>query len=172
MPRALNFDAIIVETIDVTKGGRTYKLRDDVPMTTLVRVFALLELQQSMRGREVVKAAEAAAWLDEQQALTLEICGAIFRHSLPELTDDELRTLFTFEEQLQLVMLFFTSRSLASLTQANAPSASSPTTMETSGTETTTEPPAETAAASATGNRQQRRSTERGKGAGTTPRKR
>lgn len=166
MAKALNFDAIIPETIDVTKGGQTYHLRDDVPMTTLVRVFGLMELQASVRGKEVT-AADAERWLGELQAKTLQICGGIFRHSLSAMTDDELSGLFSFEEQLQLVMLFFTTRSLQSRMQESGLSASSPAAMET----TAMTGQAATASASAMGNRQ---TTERKRGtaAGTLPRRR
>lgn len=167
MARALNFDAIIPETIDVTKGGHTYALRDDVPMTTLVRVFGLMELQASVRGQNVTSV-DAEHWLLELQAKTLQICGGIFRHTLPEMTDDELAARFSFEEQLQLVMLFFTSRSLQSRLQESGLNASSPATTVTRETSSET---ALMASASATENRRNGQM-RRGKGAGTSQRKR
>lgn len=167
--RVLNFDAIVVETIDVTKHGKTYSLRDDVPMTVMVRAFALQEQQLALREIEAPTVEQVEEWMAETAAQTLELCGAIFRHSLPEITDDEIVARFTLEEQTQLVMLFFSIRSAQLSRLANAPSGSSPSQPQ-SETEATTA--GLTQASSVTGNRQSRRSGQHGKAGATTPQRR
>lgn len=136
MARTLNFDAVVVETIDVTKHGKTYSLRDDIPMPVLVRVFELLDLQQSLRKREGTTSEDVAQWIYDLEELTLSICSDIFRHSLPEMTDEELAATFAFEEQMQLVMLFFTTRSQQLQPPRPAPTASSTETASQIETET------------------------------------
>lgn len=132
MARTLNFDAVVVDTIDITKGGQTFSLRDDVPMTTLVRVFGLIEHQAAMKGRSKITPEQAEDWAAELEQRTLEICGAIFRHTDPEMTDEEIARLFSWEEQSQLVMLFFTTRYSALEKQANEQNASLPPSAEES----------------------------------------
>ena len=133
MAKALNFDAVVVETIAVTKHGQTWQLRDDVPMRTLVRTFALIEKQQELAGAaKGVTSLQADEWLGELQDMTTRLLGEIWRHTpdYAEMRDEELAARFSFEEQLQLVMLFFTTRSQQLQQPANAPSASSPTTSQ------------------------------------------
>lgn len=138
MGKVLNFDAVVAETIDITKGGQTWRLRDDAPMAILVRTFALIEKQSELAGRKYATAEDAARWFTELQALTLELCGDIWRHTLPETTDAELDARFSFEEQLQLVMLFFTTRSSQLQRQRSALGTSSPTETTTATSDLTT----------------------------------
>lgn len=112
--RWINFDAVLPETIEVTRGGRTLHLRDDVPMEDTVRVLTLMELQdeqQSLRTREGFNAAMVQDWYARMSATALDLATAFVRHSYPEMTRDEVANWLDFEQQVQLVMLFFRLRS-------------------------------------------------------------
>jgi hypothetical protein len=132
MPQAINFDSIVPETIDITKAGRTWKLRDDVPMVILLRTFGLQALNEQIQTQlaafnpALSNATEAQQLLDrvfgELTAATLAIFGDIVRHTYPEHTNEELAEAFTFEEQSQVVTVFFTHR----LGSSNEPSPATP----------------------------------------------
>lgn len=175
MAKALNFDAVVVETIDVTKYGQTWQLRDDVPMRTLVRTFALIEKQQELSGKKGVTPQQADEWLGGLQDMTLALLGDIWRHTpdYAEMRNEEIAARFSFEEQLQLVMLFFTTRSQQLQQQANARATSSPTTTAASQSASQSSGPnrQQRRASSATASRQPAPGREPGAAAGTSRRR-
>lgn len=136
MPHALNFDTLTHDTVEISKRGRTWLLRDDVPAKTMMRAFGLFSTQE--RIETAIKAAQAAhpddmdaamaefqASYDALEQQAAAHVGAIFRHTDPDITDEELRAVFSFEEMMQLVQLFFTLRSHRSSLPPGATSAPS-----------------------------------------------
>ncbi len=102
---------------------RTWDLRDDIPVETLFRVFrmrtrALQEQQAQQQQRAGMAEADYTPEMVEAQFAAVErgieevadILLAIFQHSYPETTSDELHAWFSHEERLRLVNLFFTRR--------------------------------------------------------------
>lgn len=124
--RWINFDAVLPQTIEVTRGGRTLSLRDDVPMADTVRVFTLLELQDELRGRQGVTSSEMQDWYARLSAATLDLATTFIQHSHPEMARDEVATWLDFEQQMQLVLLFFQIRSQTFSTPLSALTGGSP----------------------------------------------
>lgn len=169
--RLVNFDSVLPEPIRVTRGGQTLDLRDDVPMVEVVRVFRVIEHQQALASQADMSAEQVEAWFEEMRRLTLERCLAFVRHSHPRMTADELGEWLDFEQQLQLVMLFFQIRSATlsrppSALDGVSPASATATADGPAQPATTT---AEPARDSATGSHPR---ASRGRGDGTTPRKR
>jgi hypothetical protein len=114
MPQIINFDAVAVDTIEIVNGGTRYLLRDDVSMEIIAPVVAILSRLETWQdfaadGDQVDTARinEAVAAFDDISAMVTHRVGEIFRHSLPEVTDEEIGKVFTFDERLELVKLFF-----------------------------------------------------------------
>lgn len=136
MPQVLNFDTLTYDTVEITKRGRTWALRDDVPTKTLMRAFSLLAIQERLQ-RAIAEAqdehpddteaalASVQARFEELERQAATLVGDIFRHSEPKITDATLLETFSFEELLNIVRLFFTIRSQALNQQPDASSASS-----------------------------------------------
>ena len=116
--RTLNFDTITCQYVDITKDGRVWHLRDDVPSEVMLRLFVASSLQ-SIQARlaerfereqkrieaaaadgtadpaEVVRATVRQAAQDEVragQAEIFDILGEIVRHTpaYRQLTTEEL----------------------------------------------------------------------------------
>ena len=143
----LDLDAVLVErtTIRKTPPGerepREWALRDDVPPEIMLRVFRLMKHSQDARdavqrivasvdehGEEGVVAAteQMERLLRDQEDETLAIALAIFQHSYPDTTAEQLRAWFTRNERGSIVGLFFTrllpgSSNLSSAITANEP---------------------------------------------------
>lgn len=122
MPTILNFDALTYDTVEISKRGQTWTLRDDVPTKTLLRAFGLMSVQERLqRAAQEAQAAHpddldaATAALQasyaalEQQAASH--VGDIFRHTDPTTTDEQLLAVFSFEDLMGITQLFFTLRS-------------------------------------------------------------
>lgn len=109
----INFDEVRHTVVKVIKRGVTYELRDDIPMEVIVRGFALKSvgerLQAAGGGGEAAQA-EVEAAFDEAAEETIPVVGDIFRWSYPDFTDDEVATLFSMEERMQLIQVFFQRR--------------------------------------------------------------
>lgn len=133
--RLLDFDAVLPRLTTVRACGREIELRDDVPMREVVRVFDIIEAQQQMaeHGAEFTAAESKQAFAD-LAALTLDCVTAFMQFTRPEMTRDEVDAWLDYDQQLAVVMLFFQTRSEASLRQSaalvgalSAPDADDPT---------------------------------------------
>lgn len=151
--RTINFDTVTCGRVSVTKGGKTWRLRDDIPSEIMLRMFIANSLQ-SLQARiaerfemeskrehpedENTRLAMREAAQDEIMAAqldTFDILTDIFRHSYPEMTVDIIAGtynrakwrweggLFSLDEAQQLCNAFFTLRSVAS----TPPPSASPT---------------------------------------------
>lgn len=144
MPHVLNFDTLTFDTVEITKRGTTWKLRDDVPAKTLLRAFGLLSIQE--RLQKAIQQAQdehpddfdgaTAALQASYDALERQMAshvGDIFRHTDPSVTDAQLLEVFSFEDLQGITQLFFTLRSNKLSQQQGATSAPSaaPTTKPT-----------------------------------------
>lgn len=114
--RTLNFDTITCQYVDITKDGRAWHLRDDVPSEVMLRLFVASSLQSIQvrlaerfeaetkrlaalppeeaareNGRRVVREA-AQDEVRAAQAETFDILGEIVRHTpaYRAVTTDEL----------------------------------------------------------------------------------
>lgn len=117
--RLVDFDAVFPNTISIKRNGLQLDLRDDVPLEEVVRVFPMLERQDALRGQE--NASEFLAAFEDVRRMALERCTAFIQHSYPNMTEDEVADWLTFEQQLQVVMLFFQARSSLSSAPLSAP---------------------------------------------------
>lgn len=115
----INFDALDYTPVEITKRGRTWTLRDDVPMRVIAKCFTLQNLQSSLQTRfaahssddpQSMQAAVEEA-LEEIAQATIPLCGDIFRHTLPETSDDDVAAWFSDEERMRIINIFFTHRS-------------------------------------------------------------
>lgn len=129
--RYINFDTLDYTPVTITKRGRTWELRDDVPMRVMAQCFKVLnfwpDFSQRMAGVDESDEAEAKAAIDdafdELAAMTVPLVGAIFRHTLPETTDAEIAEWFSDEERVHIIRDFFTLRSQSLTPQPSAPPA-------------------------------------------------
>lgn len=140
MPQTLDFNTITYDTITIISqdGERRWVLRDDVPMAILVRVFGLQALGERIAERakaldpQRATAAEAQAIMEsvlaESAAEALSVLGAIFRHTDPTVTDEELAAAFTYEQQGAIINLFFSHRLGSLSTPSNATASGGETT--------------------------------------------
>lgn len=120
----LNFDEITCEIVTVVKRGRRFDLRDDVPMEVLVGAFGMADLGARLKeardeamqaadgnGGDLSEASQSLrASFAEIAEETVPLCTDIFKHSYPDVSEDEIADLFSFEERMQLIRLFFTRR--------------------------------------------------------------
>lgn len=111
--QVINFDEIRCEYVDVTKRGHTWHLRDDIPMEIMVRGFALRGIGERLQALGDANEEEMAATFDDADEETVPVCADIFRHSYPDMTDDEIAATFSLEERMQLIQVFFQRRSAA-----------------------------------------------------------
>lgn len=147
MPGILNLDEVVTQRTEITKTvgkgeKHTWSLRDDIPTETMLLCFTLMEhaaersdpdeaMQAARRAAETEGASETRqivgamnvlrSRMEEQMAETLDVCLAIWQHSYPETTREELRDWFNHTEREQIVQLFFYRR----LTGSGAPSSDS-----------------------------------------------
>lgn len=138
----INFDAITVATVEITKGGRTWALRDDVPASVMARGFRLAQLAQEFRaslqrpdGALDPTQFEKFAIASEQEQVALAL--AIFQHTYPDLTREELLAAFNVNECEQIAGLFF-QRRFGALPTPSA--ATDPSSAATEPTSTATQP--------------------------------
>lgn len=134
--RLVDFDAVLPQSIEIRRGGRTLALRDDVPMREVVRVFRLVEHQRAQPRDDATSSDALEAWYDELERMTRERCLAFVRHSYPEMTAEELDNWLGFDQQMQLVMLFFQIRSQRFSPPASAPTSDSAATTSPAATPT------------------------------------
>lgn len=139
MAKILNFDAVTVDTVDITKGGTTYSLRDDVSAETVLPMFKLTEIRAKYGDKPSYD--QMMQFMDEQKTLLLEVCTAIFQFTpaYAAMTQDEVAALLTPEQRQQVCQAFFTLRFAPSsepqnATETPAPVAA-PTETETAGDE-------------------------------------
>ncbi len=147
MATILNLDEVVTQRTEITKtvgngDKRTWSLRDDIPTETMLLCFNLMEhaaersdpdeaLRAARQAAETEGASETRQILgamnvlrsrmEAQMAETLDVCLAIWQHSYPEVTREELRDWFNHTEREQIVQLFFYRR----LTGSGAPSSDS-----------------------------------------------
>ena len=114
MPQILNFDTVACDYIDIVKNGKTYHLRDDVPVeviapivATIARMEAWQAFQTDASRVDAAQITEAVAAIEEISAELAHRCGEIFRHTLPEITDEHITKTFPFDERLGIVQIFF-----------------------------------------------------------------
>lgn len=125
----IDFSAIVADDYTFTaRSGNTYPLRNDVPMATMAEaqyaLATLFDIQSTVSGTESQhQLATFRAAFDGAQAAILAATGAIFRHSLPAVTDATLAKDFTMEEQVDIIRFFTT---LVSQRFAPPPSATTP----------------------------------------------
>ncbi len=154
----LNLDAVlrgyldlkktIASSADGTLEPRSWRLFDDIPVLEMLPVMHI-GITEAKQPKLEIPAGQTAtpeqleahyqrqlAWQNDLVAEVREVFGAIFRHSYPQMTDEELDQLFTHAERYQVVMHFFRLRfsasSSASTGSADASSASTPAAAETS----------------------------------------
>ncbi len=120
MPQILNFDAVQVETITITKNSHTYQLRDDVPAEIMIRRFLLTPDRYGLAPSGTTEALDAEAvddtldGVERMKADTTALLGTIFRWTLPDTTDADLAALFSLSEMFQIIALFTTRLGTAS----------------------------------------------------------
>lgn len=117
MPRVINIDALVVETVTLNLrmpdgSVKTYDLRDDVPVSVGLLTFQLMQKEQDLKAAEA--AGEPAFQvqgkrLEMMSADITHILGEIFRHTYPETTDGELAMLIPPSQGMEIVKVFFTS---------------------------------------------------------------
>jgi hypothetical protein len=105
MVQVLNFDTVTVGTVDVTKGGQTYKLRDDVATEVLLRRFKIIEMLKTVGDTPTYE--QMVDVIARQEAEVLDICTAIFHHTYPDMTQADVATLLTARERQQVCAAFF-----------------------------------------------------------------
>jgi len=125
----IDFSAIVVDEYTFeARNHNKYLLRNDVPMAMMAEaqyaIATLFDVQSAVSGTESQhQLATFRAAFDGAQAAILAAIGAIFRHSLPEITDATLAKDFTMEEQVDIIRFFTT---LVSQRFAPPPSATTP----------------------------------------------
>lgn len=127
MAQALNFDIVTIGTVDVTKNGRTYQLRDDVPTEVLLRRFKIIDMLQAVGDAPTYE--QMVDVIARQEAEVLDITTAIFQHTYTDLTQDDVAKLLTPRERQKVCATFFSPPSSESdeppnATPTPAPSAS------------------------------------------------
>lgn len=118
MPRVINLDALVVETVTVNLkmpdgSTKTYDLKDDVPVEVGMLAFKLMQKEQDIQASE----ASGSTSKFDAQAQRLEmmaddvthILGEIWRHTYPETTDAELAALIPPAQGMAIMQVFFTS---------------------------------------------------------------
>ena len=118
MATVLNFDAITVATIDVTKGGKVYALRDDVPAEVLLRQFKLVEMRQAVGDTPTYDS--MTTYLAQQDAELLDVCTAIFQNTYPDMTQADVEKLLNAKERKSVCEAFFSLLFSSSSAQSNA----------------------------------------------------
>lgn len=101
----MNFTALVVDTIDVNvtmPDGtvKTFHLKDDIPVQ--IGVMVLHEVQKEQDAGN-----DAGAHLALIDGDVTHICGEIFRHSYPDVTDDEIAGMLQPMDRMDIVMTFF-----------------------------------------------------------------
>jgi len=132
MPQVLNFDLVSYDTVTITKGEHDYVLRDDVPVERIAPIVAFMarmsqwqvSTQTGISTEEDVIA--VADMFTELNADLIHLVGEIFRHTFPGMGDEEIGTLFDFQQRLGIVQLFFSLAGNRYSAQANAGSPNSP----------------------------------------------
>lgn len=118
MAEILNLDALVGETVTIQKHGKRYALRDDMPMELMVRVFGLQTAGERLRDERDPEAQMRA--FEAVRAEVASILLALLRFSLSPAEAEELAGSLTFDEQNQVIQLFFARRSNASRRPPNA----------------------------------------------------
>lgn len=137
----LDFDAVVVERVTIRKTvpgmvvPRQWDLRDDIPPEIMLRTFRLMahsqdaakavgrirdEANQEDETAIVEATAEIERILRAQEDEALTIALAIFQHSYPETTPEDLRAWFTRKEREEIVKLFFFRQFSASSPLSNS----------------------------------------------------
>lgn len=113
MTSTTGFTTLKRSTIPVTdlNTDTTWDIRDDYPMDVAVQ---FIDIQAKLKDyQELASAgdAEAAkALILESDQMSAEFILAIFQHSYPEMTLDEIKEHFAYEDRMNLGALFFTLR--------------------------------------------------------------
>jgi hypothetical protein len=120
-----SIDVLLPGVVEVHTGERTYRLRDDIGAMVGLLLFRLQALARELPTFEQAAEmpveeieARSQAYGREQVAA----CGAIFRHTYPEMSDDEVaRALPTEQARQELILVFFTIRFPPSTTPPSGP---------------------------------------------------
>lgn len=111
------------------RGGKVYRLLDQLPTATMLRVYELVDCNRDIQlvgqrfdafdpgedlalAREKVDAllVELAQLHAEKRELVTSICLEIFQHTLPGTSVGELNAAFTIEQQEAVIFDFFFRR--------------------------------------------------------------
>jgi hypothetical protein len=111
MPTVLHFDTLTVSEVEIRIGGELrWTLRDDVPTATLLRAFEVIELEERLTATQGQGAAAAADAYAAYEAAVTTHCGAIIRHTYPDVTDDEVARTLSMGARLSVLKAFFSIR--------------------------------------------------------------
>ena len=136
MAELANFHTIKRSIVTVTddNDGTTWELADDVPMAIIAQFLAIQNQvsnwQTSTESQDIIDG------LAESERAINEVCVAIFQHTYPDFTENDLVQHFSYEDRMLLGKLFFLRRSSRLSALSNEPTVSP--------TATTTQRPAST----------------------------
>jgi hypothetical protein len=112
MPKIINLDALVVDTITVNikmpdGSMQTFDLKDDIPLAIALETMQAMQQAAELNtaGTDKVETVTAIQTLDGSIS---HILGEIFRHTYPETTDEQISGLLAFNQRLELLKLFFT----------------------------------------------------------------
>ena len=135
----INFRDFAHEYVDVlARSDQQYHLRDDIPVEVMVAGFELQEIIADLGRLGKVDKDESRGIIGHANERTTVILADIFRHTYPDVSDEEMATEFSLEERLHLIQLFFTRRSAQWRERAGAINDASAAVSSTTTTTTTT----------------------------------
>lgn len=136
MPRVINLDALVVDTVTVNVRKpdgtvQTFVLKDDVPLDVGLLTFKLMQKEQDLQAMEASGGANKFNVQSERLQMLSDdvthILGEIFRHTYPQTTDEELAALIPPGQGMEIVKAFFTSLTARFSTQPSSTDTASST---------------------------------------------
>lgn len=150
-----NLDVVLPGYIEIHAPTRAYRLRDDIGTLLGLLGYRVQALMAELPSDEEARALPIAQIVARHAAYDEELlaaCAAFFRHTYPDITEDEVAEALPSEgSRMALLAAFFTSRSAPSGAQPSVSSASFPAetaTQTESGLANEPQPSAKRAAAS------------------------